>query len=396
MRILVISHERELNGASKSLLDVIDHLSGEHDFWVVTNYVEGPFYEQLIKRNIHVVHLRYERWMLGKGKTIKWIIKKLRWWLLSNPINTISSIKLSKVIRDCKIDLVYSNTRVNDIGARCNKITRIPHVWHFREFGEEDFSMYPLTSFRTHYNYISQHSDIIICNSKAVEEKFKVLFPKSDIRVVYNGFEIPSPPRKNPNKELTLLMAGRISKNKGQAVAAGAVNLLLKRGFENIKLYIAGNGNIESYPELKKELNEGGNHIIMMGYVKDMRQLRKKTDIEIVCSKREAFGRVTVEAMLSGNPVIGTDSGGTKELIVDGFNGFLFDGSSQDLSGKIEYFINNPQSIRLFGNNAYSFASNAFPMETYIKSMDAVFHEAVNRKDEHIYKSKKKNIRGLF
>ncbi len=38
-----------------------------------------------------------------------------------------------------------------------------------------------------------------------------------------------------------------------------------------------------------------------------MKELRK-TDVELVCSKGEAFGRVTIEAMMAGNPVIGSDT----------------------------------------------------------------------------------------
>lgn len=46
--------------------------------------------------------------------------------------------------------------------------------------------------------------------------------------------------------------------------------------------------------------------------------MRKKIDVELVCSRSEAFGRVTIESMMSSNPVIGANTGGTKELIIEG------------------------------------------------------------------------------
>lgn len=39
----------------------------------------------------------------------------------------------------------------------------------------------------------------------------------------------------------------------------------------------------------------------------------------------EPFGRVTIEAMAFGLPVLGTDAGGTKEIVLDGKTGLLHD-----------------------------------------------------------------------
>ena len=47
-------------------------------------------------------------------------------------------------------------------------------------------------------------------------------------------------------------------------------------------------------------------------------------DVILVCSQWEAFGRITVEAMLTGKAVIASANGGTTELIKDGENGLLY------------------------------------------------------------------------
>ena len=52
-------------------------------------------------------------------------------------------------------------------------------------------------------------------------------------------------------------------------------------------------------------------------------------DIALVASCSEAFGRVTVEAMLAGMLVIGADVAGTSELICDGVNGILYEDDNQ-------------------------------------------------------------------
>ena len=63
------------------------------------------------------------------------------------------------------------------------------------------------------------------------------------------------------------------------------------------------------------------------------------------------MGRVTAEAMASARPVIGYDSDGTTELIDDGHNGLLYDGSTKDLAASMNRFVNNPNLARSFGQN---------------------------------------------
>lgn len=74
-----------------------------------------------------------------------------------------------------------------------------------------------------------------------------------------------------------------------------------------------------------------------------MPSLRKNMDVELVCSRAEAFGRVTAEAMLGGMSVIGSNTGGTVGLINHKKIGYLY--SKSDINELAEYmkeFICNP------------------------------------------------------
>ena len=78
------------------------------------------------------------------------------------------------------------------------------------------------------------------------------------------------------------------------------------------------------------------------GYQKNVSKFLDKSDIFCMCTKWEAFGRTTVEAMLSGNLVIGANTAGTKDLIDDGVTGILYNqGNSEDLYNKIVLAIEN-------------------------------------------------------
>ena len=67
------------------------------------------------------------------------------------------------------------------------------------------------------------------------------------------------------------------------------------------------------------------NNVEFRGYVADIRSLMSKATAYLMCSEFEGLGRVTIEAMFYGCPVIARRSGGTLEIITDRRNGFFFD-----------------------------------------------------------------------
>ncbi|WGX77343.1 glycosyltransferase family 4 protein [Paraclostridium bifermentans] len=98
--------------------------------------------------------------------------------------------------------------------------------------------------------------------------------------------------------------------------------------------------------------------IKVLGLVNDIKELRNKVDIELVCSRNEAFGRVTLEAMLHGIPVVGSNVGGTLELINDRNTGMIYKYEDiNDLAEKIEILIKDRKLYELIINNAVEFAS---------------------------------------
>ena len=99
------------------------------------------------------------------------------------------------------------------------------------------------------------------------------------------------------------------------------------------------------------------------------------SDIVLVCSKSEAFGRVTIEGMFSGRPVIGARSAATAELIKDGVNGLLYDpGNPGDLADKIKRLQECPAFGEHLGNQARSWVLSYFTADRYANELSAVFH----------------------
>ena len=92
-------------------------------------------------------------------------------------------------------------------------------------------------------------------------------------------------------------------------------------------------------------------------YQKDIFQVLARMDVGIVPSKKEAFGRVTIEYMMANMPVIGADSGATSELIQHGENGYLYySGNYDELAEYMKLYIKDRQLLKLHGDRAQKYA----------------------------------------
>lgn len=378
MNILYIGHENQLNGASKSMLNLIDSFSNNNNIYVLTCFREGPFLDELKKRNVEIVYSKFYRCIVEKKSSRNWFKKKLLWFLHDQFVNFISAVKLTKYVQEKKIDIIHSNTSVINLGETISKLSKIPHVQHIREFGDLDFHMYPLYSKALLSRYMNNYCDYFICISKAIYNYYSYLDPKKK-RLIYNGVDKSNLIKKNYIKKnndiVHFLITGRISEAKGQDIAIDACQILLDRGLNNFELNIAGNGILEenhSTEVLKK--------VHLLGFQKDMSIIRKNNDVELICSRAEAFGRVTAEAMMSGLPVIGSNSGGTPELIINGRNGFLFDpGNINDLADKMEFFIKHQEMIKSIGKEAQKYASEHFSIELCAQKIFDLYKSLVMR-----------------
>jgi L-malate glycosyltransferase len=371
VKILFIGHESSLNGASKSMLNIIDTLSEKHKIYVLTSFQSGTFYKELIKRNVEILCYPYYRWCLKKENNVQWVKRKFRWFLYEKKVNEITAKKVAKLAMEKNIDIIHSNSSVINIGALINKYSGIRHVWHIREFADLDFQMYPLISKQRYFKIMNQYTNRFICISNAVFNHYELL-DKGKKRVIYNGVDNSNfiEHTGNMKPSVNFLIAGRISKAKGQEYAIQACLKLIQKGNNNFHLYIAGSGEMQE--KIPFQLTD---FVSVLGLVKDMPELRKDMDVELVCSKAEAFGRVTAEAMMGGIPVIGSNTGGTVELIQDGVTGFLYDYNSVDnLAAKMLRMIKEEDLRVKMGQQAREYAEKHFKIERCVDEILNVYN----------------------
>lgn len=381
MNILFISHETTLGGATLSMLGLIDELVEKNEISVLVRKKDGPLIEELSKRTVNIIYLKYYSWLIPQKKDgLKGKISNMLHRIACG-VNYLQAFRSRKTIKRLNLDIVHTNTSVVNIGGILSKLYHIPHIWHIREFGAEDFDLSFVFSDKYSYRFIENYSNKIICVSDALRNKFVQHIDTNKVLRIYNGIRFSDNYNRNYRigNICNILLAGRLSEAKGQKEAMKAIACLMRQGFNNVCLHMAGSGNIEKYKEYASKLKISG-HVKFYGQIDYLDELRKSMDIEIVCSKKEAFGRVTVEAMSHGLPTIGANTGGTKEIINDGINGLLYEqGHPESLAEKIKYLILNSDYREKIGRKAQIYARSRYSVQENAKNIYKCYLESIEK-----------------
>ena len=371
MKILFVANDTSLFGSNKSMLNLIEELKKyDHDINVIIPK-KGEIEQELLNMQINYKIFRYYSWIcpMNEHNFFKHFVKTL--------ITFFSVIPMSRWIKNNKIEIIHSINSAVYIGSIVSSLTKVKHIWHIRELVEEDHN-YRFYSKKMAIKQFNKASAIIYI-SKIVENKYNSLVGAKSF-LIYNGipmleYENIKDNEKNINT-YTILMAGNLSKTKGQEDAIKAIENLVNKKIYNLKLLLAGKGDYEA--ELKKYVvtNQLSDYVEFIGFINKLEDIRKQTNIALVCSQNEAFGRVTVEAMNCRNLVIGANTGGTVEIIKDGENGLLYkQGDYLDLSKKIEYAINNWNDMEKIIDNAYEDVMTKFSIERCAKEVNDVYNK---------------------
>lgn len=96
----------------------------------------------------------------------------------------------------------------------------------------------------------------------------------------------------------------------------------------------------------------------------------------VLSSRTEGMGRVLLEAMASGKPVIGSNVGGIPSLIEDGRNGFLFESENvDDLADKLQRLLSDPTLARRMGEESRRIVEEKFSSEKYVENFRKMVDE---------------------
>ncbi len=375
--VTFFTHYAELYGANLSLLALIDGLKPHGVEASVIGPDDGDLIDALTARGVPAAVLPFEWWVSTKRSAEATADRAYR--------NLRHLRAISRRLREWGTDLVYSNASVFNIGAMAAADLGLPHVWHLREFGRQDYDLLPDLGRKMHrLGFLS--ADATVCVSHAIRRALLAGTERPSIHVIYNGVgpEAVFDARKQAADALrtrtqpfTFVLVGRFRESKGQHVAIRAFARVAKE-FPNSRLLMvggAGGTGDQSYFDMCGSLpGELGvaDRVDFWGYIPDPERAFLAADCALMCSRSEAMGRVTPEAMSCVRPVIGFNAAGTSELIAHGRTGLLYSHGETGLAEAMTHYLEHPADAERHGEAGWAVARRRHSTEGYAEQIHAV------------------------
>ncbi|MDY6901685.1 MAG: glycosyltransferase family 4 protein [Cyanobacteriota bacterium] len=361
MKILFLDQSGKPGGAELCLIDIAKPYRND---CLVGLFADGSFKDLLAKNHIPVQVLTNKAIQVKKESS------------LSQGLASITQLAplITKVIKIAQnYDLIYANTqKALVVGAIASFFSRRPLVFHLHDIlSPEHFSQ----TNRSISVTLANRASLVIVNSEASKKAFIEAGGKADkVKIVYNGFD-PEKYISNETeiqqvrKELGLedkFIVGHFSRLapwKGQHILIEA----LAKCPPEVAVILVGDalfGEQDYVKQLHQQIDklQLQNRVKFLGFRNDIPLLMSACNLVAHTSTSpEPFGRVIVEAMLSGTPIVAAAAGGAVELVESGTNGFLATpGNPQELTEIIKTCLSDKQKTDTIAHTARNIASQRF------------------------------------
>lgn len=366
MKILFLDQSGKPGGAELCLIDIAKPY---RDRSLVGLFADGEFRNILQQNNFSVKVLTSQSIQVRKQSSLLQALGSL------GQLTPLIS-KVVKISRE--YDLIYANTqKALVVGAIASFFARRPLVYHLHDIlSQEHFSK---TNLRVAVTLANRFASLVIANSQASKKAFIQAGGHPElIEVVYNGFDSTTYQTceadvKQLQQDLGLtekFIVGHFSRLapwKGQHILIAA----LAQCPPQVTAILVGDalfGEQDYVQELHQQVAALGleNRVKFLGFRSDIPQLMAACNLVAHTSTSpEPFGRVIVEAMLCGRPVVAAKAGGAMELVEPGINGFLVTpGEPDELANIISTCVEETEKTATIANHARNIASQRFDVTT--------------------------------
>lgn len=408
-RILYIEKPTYVGGSVISLYELVRGLDRSRYEPTVLFHGPNPYREQFLALGVKVITLnnrlpaatpvaestrdiavrlsQYSDGLASAYRTAKQVyLTARRDWPLAR--------RVSRLIVDEEIDLVHHNgglsgNRDTVIAAR---LAGVPQVCHVRTL--HDLSLID--------RYVARFVDCFVYISRAVRDRYwDQGIPAGQGEVVYNPVNVEAFAQSNHTAELRAELGiadqdrmisnvGRLDWWKGHDDFLRAMAEVI-RAQSNARAVIVGKSdarpqNQAYFQQIQRLVQELGlaDHVIFTGFRSDIPRIMAASDIVVhSASEPEPFGRVVVEGMAAGRPVIATAAGGVLDIIEDQVNGLLVPPkNAARMAEAIQWLLKDQARARTIGQRAQQCARERFSVEQHVQAVQRVYQMVLSHRDK--------------
>jgi glycosyltransferase involved in cell wall biosynthesis len=381
MKILFLDQSSQIGGAELSLLDIA---SAYRDNCLVSLFEAGPYGHLLDQHHIPVQILPHYPLKARKNSNF--------WQSLDN-IKPLLQMATQVAQLSQQYDLIYANTqKALVVGAIASWLSHRPLVYHLRDILSADhFSSF---NRRLLVSLANRFASKVITNSRATQAAFGSAGGRLELTsVIYNGFnpmQYQNLAAKRAQIQQQYDLQGhfvvghfsRLSPWKGQHVL---IEALTQCPFNTIALLVGDAlfGEQAYVQQLHQQVKALGleSRVRFLGFQADIPAIMSTCDLIAHTSVApEPFGRVIVEGMLCGKPVMATAAGGAIELITHDETGWLIPpGDAQQLASMINRCHHDPHKAVTIGKQAQQVATQRFHRQTMQQQIDQLLQQVMSQ-----------------
>ncbi|MEI8233447.1 MAG: glycosyltransferase [Verrucomicrobiota bacterium] len=374
--ILFLDHTARMGGGEIALLRLITALDRQRFTPVVALGMEGPLSVALAEAGIETHHFPLAPCVRETRKeTLGWRCV----FRFAAVFQLLASVWcLARFLKKRRVDAVHTNSLKADmIGGLAARLCRVPLVWHVRDRIAPDY----LPEAAVHgFRFLCRTlPDRVITNSAATLHTLGKN-PRANQVVIHDG--VPSScrlPSTSPPPRPIAGLLGRIAPWKGQHVFVLAAHLLRCR-FPEARYRIIGCALFgeEAYEEQVRRLVQTlrlQDVITFTGFQEDVpAALAPLACVVHASTLAEPFGQIVAEAMACGKPVVATNGGGIREIVVPRRTGLLVPmGDAEAMAAAMETLLRNPPLARRMGRAGQARIARRFTIEQTARKVEAVY-----------------------
>jgi glycosyltransferase involved in cell wall biosynthesis len=293
--------------------------------------------------------------------------------------------RVARLIKNENIDLVHHNNGMstNRSTIMAGRLAGVSQVCHAR--GLEGFAPFE--------RYLARSVDTFIYMSTAIEKLYHDLgIPPDKGTVVYDAFDDKVYENdghaaalrtefKLADQVRVISNVGRLDWWKGQEYFLQALAEVTS-SHPNVKALIVGTPDpthlSQAYFEKLKRMVIDlrlSDHVIFTGFRSDVPALMSASDIVVhSASEPEPFGRVVVEAMLAGRPVVATAAGGVLDIVKDQVTGLLVPPKDATaMAQAMRQLLEDRGQAETMGQRARENATERFSIEKHISKVQQIY-----------------------
>ncbi len=320
-----------------------------------------------------------------------------------SPLHDLLALfELTRLMRQKRYDIVHThNSKAGFIGRLAAKIAGIPIIVHtIHGFAFHEYERPPRrVLFILLERLAARLCDKLITISEPLKEwglRLKIGRPEKYV-TIYSGIEaekfkinININEKKGElgisSEEKVIGVVAKLWEGKGHKTILEAAPQVIKE-IPNVKFLFVGEGYLRN--RLEKQVRKMGlsNKVIFTGFRTDIPEITATFDLALLVSLFEGMGRVLLEAMVLGKPVVATKVGGIVDVVRDGETGILVPpGDADALAKAIVTILKDEKLARRMGEAGKKRIDERFTARTMVKKISEVYEELIESTDEHRWK----------